>query len=65
MWAPADRSFLAEGSHADYLQVSVSFIKSSPCHIFGDEHKSHFSLESLSLGILCTFSLSEVFQFLQ
>ena len=52
MWAPADQSFLAEGSHAGYLQVSVSFIKSSPHHIFGDEHKSHIFLGSLSLCLL-------------
>lgn len=73
MWAPTDQSFLAEGSHAGYLQVSVSFIKSSPCHIFGDEHKSHFFFQKVSVyafylwynDSLCTFSLSKVFQFLQ
>lgn len=70
MQSPADQSFSGAGSHAGYLQVSVSFVKMSLSHFSGRDHTSQFPQNSLSLCLLfwydyslCIVSLSKVSQF--
>lgn len=43
LWAPADQNFSDASFQAGYLQVSVSFIKRCPGHVFRSDHTSQFS----------------------